>query len=150
MKHRKLRSAWSVAWGVVAVLLIALWARSYWRLEILEKSIGFEAIQLSSVKGRIAIGQIDRRAALGRSYLSVVAGDAADWRKGRGALGFAHYDNSSLKALVAPHWLPALLSAALAVVPWFSRSWRFSLRTLLLATTAVAVALGLIIYTTRG
>jgi hypothetical protein len=111
--------------------------------------IGLRAIQISSVKGRIAIGQIDRRAALGRSYLNVVAGDSADWRKGGGTLGFAHYDNSSLKALISPHWLPALLSAALAVIPWLSRSCQFSLRTLLLATTALAVALGLIISATR-
>ena len=30
MRFRKLRIAWSVAWGVVAVLLIVLWVRSYW------------------------------------------------------------------------------------------------------------------------
>ena len=30
MKHRKLRIAWSVAWGIAAVMLIALWVRSYW------------------------------------------------------------------------------------------------------------------------
>src|SRR5262245_63247163 len=29
MRFRKLRIAWSVAWGVVAVLLIVLWMRSY-------------------------------------------------------------------------------------------------------------------------
>ena len=29
MKYRKLRIAWSVTWGVAAVLLIALWVRSY-------------------------------------------------------------------------------------------------------------------------
>src|SRR6185436_7674145 len=29
MKHHKLRIAWSVAWGVVAVLLCVLWVRSY-------------------------------------------------------------------------------------------------------------------------
>jgi hypothetical protein len=29
MKYRKLRIAWSVAWGVVAVLLCMLWVRSY-------------------------------------------------------------------------------------------------------------------------
>jgi hypothetical protein len=28
MKHRKLRIAWSVVWGVVAVLLVVLWVRS--------------------------------------------------------------------------------------------------------------------------
>ena len=29
MKHRKLRIAWSVFWGLAAVLLIVLWVRSY-------------------------------------------------------------------------------------------------------------------------
>jgi hypothetical protein len=29
MKHRKLRIAWSVAWGLLAVLLIALCVASY-------------------------------------------------------------------------------------------------------------------------
>ncbi len=29
MKHRKLRIAWSVAWGIVVVLLCVLWVRSY-------------------------------------------------------------------------------------------------------------------------
>src|SRR6185369_6057413 len=30
MRFRKLRIAWSVFWGVVAVLLVVLWLRSYW------------------------------------------------------------------------------------------------------------------------
>src|SRR4051794_33980026 len=30
MKYRKLRIAWSVVWGLAAVLLIVLWVRSYW------------------------------------------------------------------------------------------------------------------------
>ena len=30
MRFRKLRIAWSVAWGVLAVLLCVLWVRSYW------------------------------------------------------------------------------------------------------------------------
>ena len=33
MKHRKLRIAWSVAWGVLASMLIVLWLDSYWHLE---------------------------------------------------------------------------------------------------------------------
>ncbi len=36
MKHRKLRIAWSVAWGVLAVLLIALWVRSYWWVDSID------------------------------------------------------------------------------------------------------------------
>lgn len=31
MKYRKLRIAWSVAWGVVAVSLCMLWVRSHWQ-----------------------------------------------------------------------------------------------------------------------
>ena len=33
LKYRKLRIAWSVAWGMLAVLLIALWVRSYWHVD---------------------------------------------------------------------------------------------------------------------
>jgi hypothetical protein len=39
-----------------------------------------------------------------------------------------------------PHWFPALLFALLAAAPWMK--WRFSLRTLLIATGLVAVILG--------
>lgn len=41
-----------------------------------------------------------------------------------------------------PTWLPVLFAAGLAVVPWIK--WRFSLRTLLIATTLVAAGLGII------
>ena len=84
-------------------------------------------------------------ATIGRSYLSIGVGDSADWRKG-GVLGFAYYDDGLVTALITPHWLPALLSATLAVIPWVgSIPYRFSLRTLLIATTLVAVVLGLIV-----
>jgi len=43
-----------------------------------------------------------------------------------------------------PFWVPVLVTAALATVPWFHWSKRFSLRTLLIATTLVAVVLGII------
>ena len=35
MNYRKLRIAWSVVFGVVAVLLIVLWVRSYWWVEMI-------------------------------------------------------------------------------------------------------------------
>jgi hypothetical protein len=149
MKHCKLRIAWSVGCSVLCLLLIALWMRSYWRLEILEKRTGLQAVQVSSVKGRIAIGHLDPRATIGRCYLNVVAGNSADWRKKGGVLGFAYYHDGWITALIAPHWLPAVLSAALAVIPWISRSWRFSLRTLLIGMTVVAVALSLIFALSR-
>jgi hypothetical protein len=127
------------------VLIVALWVRSHWRLQILEKPTGFGAFQISSVKGCIAVGRLGPRSYLiGRSYLSFPAGDAADWRKG-GVSGFDYYEEGSVTAFLAPHWLLALLFSALAVIPWVVRSWCFSLRTLLIATTLVAVGLGMIV-----
>src|SRR5262245_3113563 len=115
--HCKLRIAWSVMWGVFALAICVLWVRSYWRLEILEQCTGSHAVQASSVYSRISIARLDKLASVNRSYLNVAAGDAADWRKS-GVFGFAYCRDSAITALVAPHWAPALLSAALAVIPW--------------------------------
>ena len=48
-------------------------------------------------------------------------------------------------SLVVPYWLLVLVFGILAAVIWYKQTWRFSLRTLLIATTVVAVALGLIV-----
>jgi hypothetical protein len=37
MKYRKLRIAWSVGWGVLAVAVCVLWVKSYWQ-ELLIKT----------------------------------------------------------------------------------------------------------------
>jgi hypothetical protein len=49
--------------------------------------------------------------------------------------------------VMVPHWFGVLIFVNLASLPWLR--WRFSLRTLLIATTLVAVALGLAVYATR-
>jgi hypothetical protein len=46
-----------------------------------------------------------------------------------------------------PHWFLALTTGAIATIPW--KPWKFSLRTLLIATTLVAVVLGLIVWHSR-
>ena len=51
--------------------------------------------------------------------------------------------------LIIPYWLPCLAAATIALLPWLKWSKRFSLRTLLIATTLVAVALGLIVWAAR-
>jgi hypothetical protein len=49
----------------------------------------------------------------------------------------------------APFWCITLAVAAVACIPWISWSKRFSLRTLLIATTLVAVGLGMVIYVSK-
>jgi hypothetical protein len=41
-------------------------------------------------------------------------------------------------------WVPVLLSVVFAAVPWLR--WKFSLRTLLITTTLIAVLLGLVVW----
>jgi hypothetical protein len=49
-----------------------------------------------------------------------------------------------------PYWFLVPLAAAFAIGPWVKRfKWHFSLRTLLIATTLVAVLLGAIVYAIR-
>jgi hypothetical protein len=54
--------------------------------------------------------------------------------------GFRH-------TVIFPHWFAVALVGVVSVAPWLR--WRFSLRTLLIATTLVAAATGTIIYLAR-
>jgi hypothetical protein len=54
---------------------------------------------------------------------------------------------SGVAGVPIPFWCLAVAFAALSVNPWIC--WRFTLRTLLMATTLVAVVLGLIVYAVR-
>jgi hypothetical protein len=46
--------------------------------------------------------------------------------------------------IALPYWLLVITFAATTTLPWLR--WRFSLRTLLIATTLVAIVLGLVVW----
>jgi hypothetical protein len=54
MKYRKLRIAWSVAWGIVAVLLIALWVRSYWVADVIGRTSPLREVIWESNRGSLS------------------------------------------------------------------------------------------------
>jgi hypothetical protein len=55
-KYRKLRIAWSVGWGIVAVLLVVLWARSYrWVEQLIVPISNNGAIGLGAMPGSAVI-----------------------------------------------------------------------------------------------
>jgi hypothetical protein len=56
---------------------------------------------------------------------------------------------SNYKLVAAPMWLLTLMPICLSMAPWLRWSRRFRLRTLLIATTLVAVVLGLIVWMSR-
>jgi hypothetical protein len=61
--------------------------------------------------------------------------------RGSASLGYAA--SPWHRAYRVPHWLLVVLLGALAALPWVKWSWRFSLRTLLVVMTIVAIGLGL-------
>jgi hypothetical protein len=56
---------------------------------------------------------------------------------------------AGVRFTVLPYSSLVLLSATFATVPWIRWSKRFTLRTLLIATTLVAVILGAIVYAAK-
>jgi hypothetical protein len=53
------------------------------------------------------------------------------------------------KEVYMPYWSITLILFGVGAAPWIRWSKRFSLRTLLIATTLVAVVLGLVVYVAR-
>ena len=144
MKHRKLRIAWSVAWGVVAVLLVALWVRSYWVGNVLRCPVTQTiAIRLVSQRGFYGVGLRDPSDTRDKEP----NGLAAFMPEAFAPPTWHFFTRSSMypneRYLMAPWWTVALLTATLSVAA--QRPRRFSLRTLLIVTTLVAMVLGLIV-----
>jgi hypothetical protein len=147
MKYRKRRIAWSVAWGIFCLLLIALWVRSYYG------RIGFEILVTNSY--RYEVHSLDGKV-LGVRWVRMYAGKEFVFprseamydelnnyvRWGAGYYGFAP------SVVVIPYWLLTSLTILTAGIPWIR--WRFSLRTLLIAATVVAVGLGVAVMMLRG
>jgi hypothetical protein len=152
MRYRKLRIAWSVAWSVASVLLIGLWGRSYWWLDgaTLTRSAG--KLTMTSFNGSVdlSLTAFDRPAV---NDFTWTLGhrpdqDLADWFAKRP--WFVWVGNATWTNVALPYWAVSLPTATLAVAPWIQWSKRFSLRTLLIATTLIAVVLGIIVWMTRA
>jgi hypothetical protein len=158
---RKLRIAFSVVCGIVCLLLIVMWGRSYWWADsaisqpsTLPRQIGF-----TSRRGRLTflVTQRDPRSRVADYFPS-------SWRIDTDFLSNGFRDPAARprpmwvydadrrlgRLLIIPHWFPVLLFGAIATylwLPWFK--WRFSLRILLVGITVVAVLLGAVVHAVR-
>jgi hypothetical protein len=156
MKFHKLRIAWSVVWGLFAVLLVVLWVRSYYRCDLLRGIATPAGCDIYSDCGRLAFcwftspvtreGMIDkwknnqeRSGLIEDNFFSPIASH-----------GFGYHRDDLEVDFFASHWAAALLMLALTAAPWLPWSKRFSLRTLLFGTTLVAVVLGLVVWASRA
>ena len=159
MRYRKLRIAWSVFWGLAAVLLIVLWVRSYWgndSIAIPQSTANYFGLvtmrtdtQIDSGRGRIGGVWNGASGLLTPSVWIVSHEPLADDFEPDG-FGFEFTNSPIGRVYSVPHWFLLIWSSALIAAPWLPWwSNRFSLRTLLIAITAVAVVLGLIVWAVR-
>jgi hypothetical protein len=154
MKHRKLRIAFSATCGIICLLLILLWVRSYWWQDSLSRSATSRGLLVfSSSRGTLMLLEcppLGYPAATLGWHLGSYRQEPSEQSGERSEDGWPwpftwHFNQISGQFIIrAPHWLFVTASGILAVVtPWLP--WRFSLRTLLIAMTLVAVVLGLIV-----
>lgn len=143
MRFRKLRIAWSVAWGVACVLLIALWVRSYSQISVVSGPInGKWSFGTGIVPGACVLFVAEIASVWGidtESSEEWLDHAAPNWSRVWGGL---RYEN---KTLCVPCWCPVAVTIGLAAMPWFPWSRRFRLRTLLIALTLVCAVLGLVV-----
>jgi hypothetical protein len=155
LRYRKLRIAWSVIWGILGLLVVALWVRSYFFvhcLSFMENNFsGNIASDLGDLSGNLYIGKVggaSRWELWGYGVSERVLAKAGErswvWQRFEWQMAPEGF------SFRVPHWILVGLSAAIATIPWLGQSpYQFSLRTLLMAMTVVAVGLGAIVYSMR-
>jgi hypothetical protein len=145
MEFRKLRIAWSVGWGIVAVLLIIWWAETYsWSDGLYWKYARAREFIIKAESGIIVLAAV-----------VIQDAEAQPWPErvrfpkfpGAAVPSFAWRWDAEGRVLIFPVWLAVAVALGLGGAAWLP--WRFSLRTLLIATTLVAVLLGAVIYAVR-
>lgn len=149
--RRRLRIATSVFVGVVCVALIVLWAMSYKWLVICQGSIpGKHACVVQSLHGSMAIyfTQVKLPWTIARTSDDTLPSTSKASRVGL-HFTFKVRNNPGMLTIQMPIWFALLVAGFVAALPWLPISNRFSLRTLLIAMTLVALMLGLFVSSLR-
>jgi hypothetical protein len=137
MKYRKLRIVWSVGCGILCLLLIVLWMRSYWLGDRVVHERASGTYEIASFDGNLTM-RITRPNNFpdGEFHWAVASRPtiAVYWLSGN--------------EIIIPYWLAAIFLAGITGLPWIRCSTRFSLRSMLIAITLIGLILGLIIATT--
>jgi hypothetical protein len=157
MGFRKLRIGFSALCGLAAVLLIVLWLRSYSSIGSLKTRYYLLEVFVSTYRG-LLISDVNFNQTSHSNNIpntewvtdsfpmrETFTYYLADVRRAHSFLGFRWNSDQSIYEVALPFWFLVFLTGSLAVFPWVRQlRCRFSLRTLLIVTTLVAIALGLV------
>ena len=153
---RWLRIAWSVAWGILCVLLIVFWVRSYYFVDNFSFPItDVRFFEIESLRGEVSVFTAEYVTGYyspkyGRENPWDLRSHEVEWyhRKAqtnpefRGAFGFGINWSPPLYLVAASHWWCVLIASGVAAVPWIR--WRFSY------VGACQVWMGFYIFVCRG
>jgi hypothetical protein len=155
---RLLRIAVSAAFGILCLLLIALWVRSYGCIDSIHGTGYPKSFWCESLRGELGFLVLAEPFYAGQPRtLRLLAprppeqvpyysnGLYDDWPTPFSTALGIRWTFVGGVGLVIPSWMPVVFIGALAAITWIPWSCRFSLRTLLLTTTLVAVVLGLVV-----
>jgi hypothetical protein len=151
MKFRKLRIAWSVGCGILCLLLVVLWVRSYWWMDVIGlRLVGARAIAAVSQPGtmELSVAYPSNSAppppVVGSSRFMLSSMPQESPLHMLWAIGRRVTPTGTTAYVYVPHWFAAFLVAIFAAFPWLP--WRFTLRTLLIGMTVLAVVLGVAVW----
>ena len=151
---RYVRISTTVFFAVLSVLLIVLWVRSYWWSDACLGGFHKYLYYIDSLRGGMALSVFDpsdEEVVVIRSFKTVSDPVTESMKKRLHALGappwlsvwgFDWWFAASGFAISMPHWFAVLLTGLLAALPWIKL--RFSLRTMLIGMTLIAVICGAI------
>jgi hypothetical protein len=135
-------------WCILCLLLIALWMRSYWWSD----SRGWvfsnqHAVVIESIAGR-CLFSFGPPSAMGPTPTIFTAEVQSRFNHlyidlNGPKLALRHHQYAGVTLFSIPYSLAVILSSCASIAPWFR--WRFSLRTLFIAMTLVAIVLGVIV-----
>jgi hypothetical protein len=152
---RGLRVAVSAVSGILCALQVALWVRSYFWSDSFMRYTSTQLIRFESQRGQIGAVATNRTlpsrrwVRLTRPANAELFGLTTVLFPRPRTLGFNPARNAKEIGVAVPLWFLVLLTAALALAPWIPWSKRWSLRTHLIATTFVALVLGLTAFSMR-
>jgi hypothetical protein len=156
---RHLLNVASIVCLVLCVALMGMWVRSYyWTDEVYFTPPGATTVGGGSIVGRITMGALTRKGTglEERFYFRHVP--IADWRSEGGRLdkefssvaGFGFLRETGACVIAVPYWFAVIFVGAFSFAPWSRVKYRFSLRSLFIATTFLAVVLGIIAWLDRA
>jgi hypothetical protein len=139
---KTLRIAVTAPCLTACLLLVVLWVQGYWRTQSIKLRKPPLGCSVWSGRGAIAVSF--------SNHIRVNESDRFVYetypigRDRTTLLGFDYQPGSSISwTIFIPNWFTIGLIGVLGAISWIP--WRFSLRTLLVVTTLVAVGLGVVV-----